>query len=375
MKSVLVIPPYPFDPSKIKIRIIEFAKLLSVRYRVYLLLWHVASEDNLYSRFLSCISDFLKFKKEYRSGSLTVVELPILHRPFFLTACFNSYFLKRFIKQRHIDVVLNGSYYMFDIPEKREFKYVLDLADVPVQLGKEGFDRFVMERMSREAEKADGVTAVSEGLTQYVWEKYGRKAEVVPNGAYIEDLRSIDKSAVADIRNKYGLKDKWVIGYIGFIGSWVEIEFLVNVLSEVKKEIPNAALFLVGHSPRLKILRKKFSSSDVIITGAIEGNINGYFHCLDLGVLAHKKNLVQDLAFHIKLIEYTAARKIVVATPLDEIKRLAFPNILLADLNIPSWVEAIKKAKNILWDEQWDNLTESYHWHKIADKLNGIIES
>ena len=64
---------------------------------------------------------------------------------------------------------------MFDIPEKREFKYVLDLADVPVQLGKEGFDRFVMERMSREAEKADGVTAVSEGLTQYVWEKYGRK--------------------------------------------------------------------------------------------------------------------------------------------------------------------------------------------------------
>jgi hypothetical protein len=113
---------------------------------------------------------------------------------------------------------------------------------------------------------------------------------------------------------------------------------------------------------------------DIIFTGNIEDEISNYFNCLDIGVLPHKKNLFQDLAFHIKLIEYTAARKIVVSTPLEEVKRLNFPNVLTANLNVNDWVEALKVAKEMKWQEEWDKMVEPYKWSNITKEFCKIIE-
>ena len=375
MKKILVIPSHFVDPKKMKVRIIEIAKGMTSRYEVYLLSWHAELSGGFLKRLWSCVLDLFRKKRLYKSDSFIMIELPILHRPLSLAIKLNSFFLNKFIELENIEIVMSGSYHMFEIPEKRKFKYVYDLADLPAPGCDSYFDRFIHKHTGIEAGKADEITVVSKSLAKYVSEKYNRQAQFVPNGAYINELRSLNEEKIKEIRQKYNLIDKWIIGYIGLIGSWVAVEFLVNVFYQIKKDINNVALFFVGASPDLKKLRNKFSEENIIFTGTIEGEIADYFNCIDIGILPHIKNLYQDLAFHIKLIEYTSARKIVVSTPLEGVKNINFPNILLADLNLSEWVQAIKNAKEMKWSNEWDRMVEPFDWKNIFNTYFGIIES
>jgi glycosyltransferase involved in cell wall biosynthesis len=298
----------------------------------------------------------------------------MLHRPLAISSRFNSLSLNRFILKEKIDIVLNGSYYMFNIPEKRGYKYVFDLADIPTDNPESRFGRFISRQAKEEIAKADAVTAVSDGLAEYTLREYGRRPHVVHNGAYIEKMRSVRPEATAQVRKRYGLADKWVIGYIGLLGPWVEIDTLVEAFVKVRKNIPNAALMLIGASPNIAELRKKYASDNIIVTGTLKGEAAVYVNSFDVGVLPHKKTLFQDLAFHIKLIEYTAARKIAVATPIEEVKRLDFPNIIQADLNADIWKEAFLKAKETLWRTEWDSLVKPYDWNAICNGLVRVLE-
>lgn len=374
IKKILVLPSYFVDDKKMKVRIIEIAKGLSSSYRVYLLAWHTTLTGGLMNRLWSCVLDLLQKPRIYKRNSLTMTQFPILHRPLSLALKFNSYFLKKLIGQENIDLVLSGSFHMFDIPESKSFRYIVDLADLPAPGFNSCFDRFVHRQTALEAKKSDAITVVSHGLAQYVSDSYHRRAYVIPNGAYISRLRSVDQAGIDRVRHKYRLTGKWVIGYVGLIGGWVEIDFLVDVFREIKKEITDATLLLVGASPRLRELRMRFSGEDIVLTGVVEEDIRNYFHCLNIAVLPHEKNLYQDLAFHIKLIEYTAARKFVVSTPLEAIKHLNFPNVLTVDLKVSDWVDAIKKAKSMKWSHEWDRLIEPYDWDNIISQLCNIIE-
>jgi len=373
IKKILVIPTEFIDPAKMKVRIIEIAQGLSLQYRVYLLKWNVSLSGEFLDRAWKCMLDLFNRKEAYKNGLFDIVKFPMLHRPLLLALKFNSYFLRKFIRQENIDIILSGSYYMFEVPKTKNIKYILDFADVPISENNTYFDKFIDRQIRLEVKKADAVTAISDGLVKYINKNYRRAAYQIPNGAYVSKLRLVSKAETDAIRNQHNLTGKWIIGYIGMIGSWVDVDFLVNVFREIKKEIPNATLLLVGPSPHLKLLRKEFSSEDIIITGAIEGEISRYFRCLDIGVLPHKKNLFQDLAFHIKLIEYSAARKIVVSTDLEETRHLNLPNIVLADLTIKDWVEAIRRAREMRWSSEWDKLIDPYDWSNIINKFSEII--
>ena len=151
MKKILVIPPNSVDPKKMKVRLIEIAQGLSTRYKVYLLSWHEALSARFLNRLWCYLSDLFKIKKFYKKNSLIMAEFPILHRPLSFALKFNSYFLKKIVNQEKIDVVLNGQYYMFDIPRKRSFEYIFDLADLPASGLDSSFDRFIHRQVKGEA--------------------------------------------------------------------------------------------------------------------------------------------------------------------------------------------------------------------------------
>ena len=65
----------------------------------------------------------------------------------------------------------------------------------------------------------------------------------------------------------------------------------------------------------------------------------------------------------------------VISSPLEEVKRLGFPNILIADLSTDEWLEAMDKIRQVQWKPEWDKLIEPYDWNNILDKLCNIIES
>lgn len=373
MKRILIIPHHP-GLSKIKIRLIEVAKALSLRYEIYLVNWNTALGNYSFKlRFLSALKNTFARSKLYKRDNINIIEFPILHRPLSIALKFNSYWLKNIIDSYNIDTVINGSLYMFKIPQKGKFKYIFDIADIPF-INDDYFDKFVDCQLKVEFEQVDAITTVSNGLVHYISDNYQKKAFFVPNGADIEKIRSVSQEDIDKLRKRYNLYGKWIIGYIGQIGHWVNTELTVKVFKKVKEYIPDALLFWVGLSPNIKKLKRLYGNDDVIFTGGVDEDIEPYFNLLDIGILPHKKNLFQDLAFHLKLIEYSAARKFVVSTPLEETKSMNFPNIFFASENTEEWVRSIKKAKSMQWQKEWDNLVKDYAWPEIAKTFMNIIE-
>jgi len=374
MKRILVIPHHPGLFDKIKIRLVEIAKALSSNYEVYFVNWSATHGAKSFgARIDDTLKDVFHSEKMYKMDNLNVIEFPFLHRPLFLAPRFNSFWLSRAIDRHGIDVVINGSYYVFNIKKDRHFKYVFDLADFPFT-GDRYFDCFIDRQIKKELSTADAATVVSRSLAKYMLDKYKEETLFVPNGAYINELRRKNMKGIENIRQRYNLGNKFIIGYVGFMGEWVDIKFLVSAFRQVKKDIKNACLLLVGASSYPRSYIQELSGDDVVFTGGIKEDINDYFNCLDIAVLPHRKSDFQDMAFHIKLIEYSAARKIVISTPLEEVVNLRFPSIILAELKLGDWVRAIKKARDMQWQSGWDRLVDPYDWKNIADKLCAIIK-
>lgn len=373
MKKILIIPHHP-GLYNIKVRLVEIARILSKKYPVYLVNWRAAlGEYSMGMRVFLTLRDMFNKTKFYKNGTLNIVEFPTLHRPLCLVPWFNSFWLKRIIEREKIDIVINGSYYMFNIPERRDFRYIFDIADLPILGDNTYFDRFIARQVGREIKKADIITVVSNGLVKYIFQNYQRKAFFIPNGADVEKMLSVKEADIDRIRQRYNLLGKWVIGYIGRIGPWVNVELVVEAFQEIASQMPDSVLMWIGLSPDIEDLRKRYARDNMIFTGGIREDIEPYFRLLDVGILPHRKCLFQDLAFHLKLIEYTAARRFVISTPLAEMKLLNLPNLIFAQEDKNSWVEAIKRARHMKWDEQWNGLVEDYDWSRICQKIVDIV--
>ena len=81
-----------------------------------------------------------------------------------------------------------------------------------------------------------------------------------------------------------------------------------------------------------------------------------------------------DAALPIKILEYSACRKFVIATNLEELKILKFPNVILLPRKTHLWVKNIKNLKNRKWDKKWDKIIKNYDWKNIAKKLCKLVE-
>lgn len=371
MNKILVIPHHPVSNTT-KIRLGEIAKFLAEDNEVFLLNWSaVEKKYTLINRIACALKDAFKMRRIYKWEKLTVVETAILHRPIKLAPYFNYFWLKGFIEKTSIDIVINGSFYMFRFPDKRSFKYVVDLADLPEGETKNAAKNDVM---ANDIRNADAVTVISHSLGDYIQKKYSRTTKVVPNGFDQHKMKNVSENNVAKGRDKYGLKGKWVIGYIGFIGGWVNVELVIKAFKKIKQEIPNAFLVFIGAAPDIKSLEKNYSSDNIVFTGGIAGDIEPYFKALDVGLMPHKVCSFQDMAFHLKIIEYTAAFKFIVSNKLKETQRLNFPNIIFTSESVEDWVDALRQAKEKKWDRNWDKLPDDYDWRNIVKNLCVFME-
>ena len=373
MKNVLVIPHVP--THKVKVREKEIARHLSRWHNCYYLSWTESYSYTLASRISVLLKDLFKRTKIRKEGRLKIVEFPTMHQPPGLANHFNRAQLDRFCLQKNIDVVLSSSYFLFSVPEAKKYKYIYDFVDLPAKEFESKFGKFVYNHTQEEVKKADLVIACSKGLIDFIRTEYHREALWIPNGADLEDFRKIKKHQIDKIKKRYGLSHRFVIGCIGNFGPWMNLGFLIEGFKKLKKEMKDAALFLVGPGKDVVYFRKKIKDSHIIFTDSVAPeDIYPYFAAMDVAVLPKEKSYQQDLAFHIKLIEYTAAKKIIVSANLKEVERLNFPNVIIVPNEVSRWIEAVKKARKMRWQESWNHLVDSYDWPKICTELSNLIE-
>lgn len=369
MKKILVIPQIP--ETQIKRRGTEIAKHLINFYQVYYLSWEVADKQAFLPRAKVALRSPFRRKTSNIRDSVTVVKLPMLRRPLKTAHSFNRWQLKRFLIEEEIDVVMNASIYFYSMPNLPNIVYCYDFPDLPSNEPDSRYGKLIYQHTEEEVKKADLVSATSYGLIDFIKERYSRDdVYYLPNGTDLELFRSVPQEQINQIKRKYGLTDKFIIGYISYFGPWSNLGFAIDVFKKLKKEMPDLAFLVVGPGEEVDRLKNN-DIEDLVFTGSVDPKkVHQYFATLDVGILTSPRTAFRDVSFPIKIVEYTAAHKIAVSTPLSELQRVKFPNIIFASPDsIDQWISALKQARQTKWQNEWNDFIKSYDWRTICSNF------
>jgi glycosyltransferase involved in cell wall biosynthesis len=384
----LLVIPHVYAED-ICVREMEFARRLTRHFDVFCLAWksamHIDGKPGYRRRWKqlsAALGTACARRRTCRvADGVEYVVAPVLQpillqrllgaRPAFkICQRFNRRIVERLVADLRISHVLVASE-AFDLPRRREVRGFLDVVDwVPEERLSPDVVAMKKAELKRMARQAVSVFAVSKPLSDKLARDCGITAVPMTNGADIKMLRAVPKFDIVGLRRALGLEGKFVIGYIGNHGSFTGVDFVVNVFRSVRKRLANSALLIVGPAEHWRAMLESARADGVVWTGPVSpSEVGKYFNALDVGILAQPRTLGTDLAFQIKIVEYSACRKFVVSTPLQTWKQLAWPNVLLTEMRVDEWVSAILRVQGARWQQEWDTLVERYDWTVIANNL------
>ena len=174
-----------------------------------------------------------------------------------------------------------------------------------------------------------------------------KDVRVIPNGIDLKKftLSKEDEKEVKILKEKYGLKNKKVLGYVGRISITKNLDETLNYIAGIKKEIPNIKFMIVGSgeaSESLRTLAKKLDIEDnVIFVGEVEyTKLKLYYALFDVFVTAANFE-TQSLAY----FEAAATNTLLLAKKDRALENIFFDgyNCLIYE-NEKEWQEKLKKA-------------------------------
>jgi len=278
--------------------------------------------------------------------------------------------------------------------------YVLTVSAEPLferELGGrplKGFHKMVAAWEARYTyRQADKILCVSEPARRNLaehWQVDPEKIVVMPNGVDC-DLFHPDHDPEA-ARRARGLADEPTIGFVGGFQHWHGIELLVESFSAVREKIPEARLILVGDGRARESIEKKIEEcgvrSAVMITGIVpQKDVPGILAAIDVAVLPYPE-LPMELWFSpLKLYEYMAAGKAIVASASGQITQViedGVDGILVPPGSIPFLTERLlellrdAKLRLELGRRARQKAIEQHSWDNYIRKLEtvyrGVLE-
>ena len=230
----------------IRVREIELAQRLTKHFDVYCLKWNDAffadSDWRLKERLkrvhIGLQSLFTKTNVTKGDDGIKYVEIPMvqalvlknlvgLRLAMHLAQKYNTRVLVDIAHKLQITHLLLASGH-FHVPRANGMRIFCDIVDwfdeahSPVGLLKTRST--VLKGMAREANL---IFAVSSLLSQKLRANYGIASNPIPNGADLAALRSVPAEKIVEVRNRWGIKDRFVMGYIGNHGSFAGVDFVI----------------------------------------------------------------------------------------------------------------------------------------------------
>lgn len=233
---------------------------------------------------------------------------------------------------------------------------------------------------------ASKVVVVSQELKNYYlnWNIPAGKIAVVINGVDEKKFHpaTISKTVLSDFR----LEHKTVIGFIGSFHFWHGLENLMRFIDETLSEFSEVAFLLVGYGPLKddleRRLKKEVEENRVIFSGHVPHNeIPEYLAAMDIVVAPYP-----DLDFFyyspLKLFEYMAAGKPVIASRVGQIKEIITDNydgLLVEADNIEHILEKSfqlikdKALRKRLGENARKTIEQKYTWKHTANKISKLL--
>jgi glycosyltransferase involved in cell wall biosynthesis len=167
----------------------------------------------------------------------------------------------------------------------------------------------------------DRVVAISHAVKDWLVKERSlpeRKITVIHYGIESERFWKVD----SDLREKFCLGDKFIIGTIGRLEPRKGHEYLIEAIDEIRKSIPGAALVVAGHDPwgygpNLQALTESLDLREHVKFVGFQRDIPAFLSALDIFAFATKSE-----GFGQVVVEAMAAGKPVVTSripPLTEI--------------------------------------------------------
>lgn len=230
---------------------------------------------------------------------------------------------------------------------------------------------------------SDGVTVVSEALKQRAL-SLGVSCNVykVPNGANIDFIKPLDKY---NARLKLGLPlEKKILCCIGLYDATFDLT--IRAFKEINKSVPNVLLTIVGSfkAKYLKVIDNLNLTKNVIYTGVQPyDRVPFYLGASDILLFPMANNIVERARWPIRMGDYLAAARPIVATGIGEVKRV-IEKERCGLLSKPDDAKDFAKKVRELSDDARlckdmsirarKAAEEKYSWRIIAGELEHIYE-
>lgn len=207
------------------------------------------------------------------------------------------------------------------------------------------------------------------------------KSVLIQNGVDTNIFRYYVSSK---IESKLSLvEDNFVMGFVGFLGEWVDIELPLFALKKLLKRNFKIKMLVVGDGDRygfaVNLANKLGISDNVIFTGSIPYlQIPKYISLMNICLLPFKKSEVSENALPLKLFEYMACERAVISTPLLGVKEAVGNRVIYAsdvDELVQIITELYRNDESLceLGKEGRNFVEENYGWDKLCGKFEKVL--
>ena len=168
--------------------------------------------------------------------------------------------------------------------------------------------------------RAGAVTTICEGLRHDICERgvSPDRVTVIPNAVDIAKF-STQLPSGEDVRSRYGLQGKSVLGFVGSFYAWEGLSFLIEGLALLVKQRDDIRLLLVGSGPDEATIRATVDrlglQRQVVFTGQIhQSDVNAIYSAVDLLVYPRLPTRLTDMVTPLKPLEAMALTKAFIAS-------------------------------------------------------------
>jgi glycosyltransferase involved in cell wall biosynthesis len=216
------------------------------------------------------------------------------------------------------------------------------------------------------------------------------KISIIENG--VDEDRFDPNAKFQDLRSRFGISpETFVLGFIGSMKRWHGVGNIIRVAEFCKNKLANHLFVIVGDGDlktEYEAQVKALGLNDTVkfIARISHDDVPSYLSFMDVVLSLHYKQCDNAIEFHgspLKIFEYMAMEKPIIAAPLGQIKELIVSgdNGLLLDgenaegiCKVLLQLEKDKSYRQKLGGRARQNVIESHTWKINAKKVEELCQ-
>jgi len=277
-------------------------------------------------------------------------------------------------------------------PKSQRPKLVLDIRSTPVKVkGFNGSLNILFFNISVCIAKGffQGITTLTPLMRKEICERFAIDARSV--GVWTSGVSTIifnpENFSGSELREKFGLKNSFVVFYHGVIGEKRGIIETVKALNLLKNEYPALVLFLLGKAVfELESVIKELGIENMVMVheSVSYEQVPNYIAMCDVGIIPLPNLPYWRHQSPLKLLEYLAMKKVVIATDIPanrEVIGTSKCGIYISSADPKEIADAIicaydNREKLGTWGAYGRMVVEErYSWMKVAEDFEGYLLS